>query len=136
MNPPPQRVHVILDPTFGQRLAQLPAHEPVWIVRSADNDPIVHELWQSRTTKSHLDGITLFNASDGSPEEAFLDILGSVDLHHGAHSADPPYALLEVTGCPLSEEIRAALDELGFAIIGKTENGFSAQRSSPPAKLL
>ncbi|MBE7158417.1 MAG: hypothetical protein INR62_08290 [Rhodospirillales bacterium] len=128
----PYRVHVIVDPASGRRLADLPADEPVWIVAGPINEPIVRQLWQQRLTKSHLDGITMFR-SHGSPEDAFLGELGTVDLHHGEYSAQPPYSLLEVVGCPPSEEVRSALTEFGFSIIASSPEGFSAQRPIPVA---
>jgi hypothetical protein len=41
----PYRVHVVVDPAFGQRLADLPAGEPVWVVASTINEPVVRQLW-------------------------------------------------------------------------------------------
>ncbi len=130
--PSPYRVHVVVDPAFGQRLADLPADEPVWIVASPTNNPVVRQLWQERPTKSHHDGITLFQPH-GSPDDAFLGQLGSVDLHHGEYSAQPPYSLVEVIGCPPSEEVCSALAELGFSVIDTSSEGFSAQRPTPVA---
>ena len=130
--PPPYRVHVVVDPAFGQRLADLPADEPVWVVASPINEPVIRQLWQQRPTKSHLDGITLFQ-SHGSPEDALLGNLGTIDLHHGEYSAQPPYSLLEVVGCQPSEEVRSALAELGFSITATSPQGFSAQRPIPVA---
>ena len=128
----PYRVHVVVDPAYGQRLADLPASEPVWIVASPNNEPVVRQLWEQRPAKSHLDGITM-SQSYGSPEDSFLGVLDSVDLHHGEHSATPPYSLLEVVGCPPSEEVRSALAELGFSITAASPGGFSAQRPIPVA---
>lgn len=124
----PRRVHVVVDPAFGQRLAALPADEPVWIVASPVNEPVARELWRQRSTKRHLDGITLF-PSYGAPEDSFLGVLDRVDLHHGEHSATPPYSLLEVVGCAPSEGVRAALAELGFDVGVGTPDGFSASRA-------
>ena len=126
----PHCVHVILDPDFDQRVTDLPTGEPVWIVASPTNEPAVRQLWQQRPPASHLDGITLFR-SHGSPEDAFLREIGTIDLHHGEDSAYPPYSLLEVVGCQPLEEIRSALAEFGFQIIDNSLEGFSAQRSIP-----
>ncbi len=128
----PYCVHVVVDPVFGQRLVDLPAGEPVWIVASPINEPVVRQLWRQRPTESHLDGITMFQPH-GSPEGAFLGELGSIDLHHGEYSARPPYSVLEVVGCPPSEEVRSALAELGFIITTTSPEGFSAKRPIPVA---
>ena len=129
----PYRVHLVVDPEFGERLSTLPADEPVWVVASPLNESAARQLWQQRPTKSHLDGVSVFDSYDGDREEAVLGTLDTIDLHHGEHSATPPYSLLEVIGCPASESIRAALAELGFSVVAATTEGFSAQRSIPVA---
>ena len=131
MNTPNQyRVHVVLDPAFGKRLAHLPANEPVWIIKTPDNEVEVRAAWKQQKPGNHLTGITLFDSCDGDPEAALLDVLGTVDLHHGEHSANPPYSILEVVGCPSSDPIRAALADVGFAVAVSTAGGFTAQRST------
>ena len=127
---PPYRVHMVVDPAFGERLSDMPVGEPVWILASPINEPVVRQLWRQRPSESHLDGITLFR-SIGSPEEAFLGQLGNVDLHHGVHSAWPPFSLLEVVGCLPSEEVRSALAEFGFSVSFISPEGFSARRTIP-----
>lgn len=124
----PYRVHLILDPELGQQLAVLPAREPVWIVENPPNDLVIHQLWKERPGLSDLEGITRFKSYDCSSESAFLDMLSTVDLHHGAYSTKTPYSLLEVVGCSPTEDVRAALEELGFCITASSPKGFTAER--------
>ncbi len=56
----PYRVRVVVDPTFGDRLASLPAHEPVWVIDSPATTPVAHRLWRERPAENHLTGITTF----------------------------------------------------------------------------
>ena len=127
----PYRVFVVVDRAFGHRLELLPPGEPVWVVDSNVNTPVAHRLWEARAEVSHLQGITTFRGScDSSPEEDFLGDLDTVDLHHGKYSAQPPYSILEVIGCPPSERIQVALGEIGFEIASTAPDGFVAVRRS------
>ena len=116
-----------MDPTFGERLASLPAHEPVWIIDSPANTPVAHRLWRERPAENHLTGITTFKSGGNcSPEEELLAQLGTIDLHHGEYSANPRYTVIEVTGCTPSDRIRGSLAERGFTVDSLSSNGFIA----------
>ena len=93
------------------------------------NPPVAHRLWKERTEDSHLTGITTFNDNESASRESVLvDKLDTIDLHHGPHSADPPYAQLEVFGARLCEEIRAELSRYGFNKFEDTPDGFCCAR--------
>jgi hypothetical protein len=125
----PYKVYVIVDRQFGERLNELERDVPVWIVESPDNKPVVKRLWQSRPHESHLNGITSFADSESSsPEELFLEELDMIDLHHGAHSADPPYTVLQVLGVPLTTRIKEELAKYGFHEFQNDVVGFVAKR--------
>jgi hypothetical protein len=62
----PYKVYVVVDRTFGERLAALPESVPVWIVDTPTNAPVAGRLWKERSQRSHLAGITTFKA-DSSP---------------------------------------------------------------------
>lgn len=126
---PPYRVRVVVDPAFGERLTDLPPHEPIWIIDSASNTPVAHRLWKERPAGDHLTGITTFkSSSEFTSEDELVAELDTIDLHHGHYSAQPPYSMLEVIGCPPSERIHAALAEFGFRIDSTTSDGFIAIR--------
>lgn len=69
----------------------------MWIVDTPSNKPVAQRLWKDRPNESHLTGITTFNDVEfSSPEELLIGELASIDLHHGAYSADPPYTVIDV----------------------------------------
>jgi len=108
---------VVVDPTFGERLASLPAGEPVWVIDSSINTSVAHRLCRERNDQNHLTGITTFKpAANASPEEEVIRMLGTIEDHHGEYSADPPYSILELIGCAVSERLRSALAEFRFHV--------------------
>ena len=56
--------------------------------------------------------------------------LGTIDLHHGSYSSDPPYSRLEVIGVPVSEKIKLAMAEYGFAEFRANSSSFEAIRQA------
>jgi hypothetical protein len=78
------RVYVVVDPEFGEKLAQLERGAPVWIVDSPTNKPVVQRFWNEHPNESHLTGITTFHNWDSlSPEDMLLRKLGRIKLRHG-----------------------------------------------------
>jgi hypothetical protein len=125
--PIPYRVRVIVDPAFGERLLSLPADAPIWIIASPSNTSVVQRLWRERPEVSHLMGVTTFAPNSGATsEDELISQLETIDLHHGHYSADPPYSILEVIGCPCSERVQSALREIGFAVDTIGPDGFTA----------
>jgi hypothetical protein len=78
--------------------------------------------------------VTTFKSEASSPENALLDELDTVDLHHGSYSADPPYTVLEVIGASVTESVRAELGKYGFNEFCSTATGFRAVRPVPLAE--
>lgn len=129
MSTAPYSVSVVLDRSFGSRLSDLLATGPVWIVDSPVNRAVAEKLWAQFPSRSHLEGATTFKAEEAdSPEEMLIGHLGTIDLHHGFYSADPPYTVLEIVGTPLTARIEAALSDLGFDSFAATSDGFRAVR--------
>ena len=126
----PPTVCVIVDRDYGERLASVPAGVAVWIVDSSANSPVAQRLWQARLA-GHVHDITTFQAASGSaPETDLIDALDTVDLHHGRFSANPPYSRLRVIGCRPTEAVCAAIAQLGFRVVGSSEQGFDAIRKA------
>jgi hypothetical protein len=124
------RVHVVVDPHYGERLRALPAGEPVWVVGSPDNRPVIEALWRKREGSSHRNGITSFSYDpNGTPEAWLIGELPAIDLHHGEYSHNPPYSVLNVIGVVWSEPIGEKLGQLGFAEHSLTAEGFVARRT-------
>jgi hypothetical protein len=106
---------------------------PVWVVGTPFNRAVAQRLWKERPQENHLTGITSFNDVESSfPEDLLLSELDTIDLHHGSHSADPPYTILEVFGTPLNDRINAELSQYGFKEFHTDAAGFCAVRPVPP----
>jgi hypothetical protein len=132
--PDAYRVFVVLDREFGGRIFALAETGPVWIVDTPLNRAAAQKIWAVDPNRSHLVGVTTFKAGDDSPpEDTLIDELDTIDLHHGAYSADPPYTVLEVIGAEMIEKVKAGLSELGFNEFEGTEQGFRAIRPLPSA---
>ena len=128
----PCKVNAVVDRSFGERLRELPAGTPVWIVSSPTNRASAQRLWKELPTENHLTGITTLTDSDtSSTEELLLSQLDMIDLQHGIHSANPPYTILEVIGTLITERIKSELAQFGFNEFQPLAKGFCAVRPLP-----
>lgn len=126
----PYKVRVVVDRTFGERLASLPAGEPVWVIDSPINTPVAHRLWRERNDENHLTGITTFKPGASlSSEDGAAALLGTIEDHHGEYSADPPYSILEIIGCADSQRLRSALAEFRFHVEASSGDDIVAVRT-------
>ena len=122
-------VHIVVDSNYGERIRELPLGEPVWIIESDINRPVILLLRQEQPGQCHLDGITSFCESTLiSPEDNLIGLLETIDLHHGEYSHDPPYSMLHVIGVKWSKRIERELEEYGFTLHAHTAEGFVAKR--------
>lgn len=131
MNDPkaPYSVAVVVDVAFAA-LDEIARHMPVWIVDSPYNRDLAVNYWREHAGQSHTEGVTTFKVSESaSPEDWCADVLSDVDLHHGEYSHAPPYSVVEVFGTPLSDRLRAAFAEWGFAEFEQRSSGFQATKS-------
>jgi hypothetical protein len=134
---PSNRVLVIFDPEYGNRLRDVWPGQPVWIALSPVNEPVIRALCAIHPEPDHLVGITVFSFHpEIAPEDRFLSQLGAIDLHHGPYSSRTPYTELEVIGCRLNASIRDELAQLGFAHFEEGTTGFAAKRSIEEAAIL
>ena len=125
-------VFVVVNPEFGARLSELVRMGPVWVLDTQMNRQAADSIWSEGRHHNHLDGITVFKSNKGGcPEECFLCVLDTIDLHHGVYSADPPYTVLEVVGTPSTERIRNELSQFGFTEFQSTSEGLRAIRPLP-----
>jgi hypothetical protein len=128
----PYKVAIVVDRSFGERLADLPINQPVWVVDSAVNAPEAERLIMLRSPPNHLTGITIFRpGTDSLPEGDLLIEFSTIDLHHGPYSAKPPYTVIEVFGTLPTAEIKSMLAEYGFSDFQPTADGFVAKREPP-----
>jgi hypothetical protein len=128
----PYRVIVVLDREYGKRLSELVARGPVWIIDTPTNRTVAQKIWAADVNRSYLDGVTTFKAeSESSLEDALISELGTIDLHHGVYSANPPYTVIEVIGASITDKLKGKISQFGFDQFEATPQGFRATR---PAK--
>lgn len=121
-------VAVILDTEFGSKLNLIPANYAIWICRSDANEPVADEIWNKSKERS----ITVFDIDEeDDAEEAFIDMLTGVALHHD-------WITIDVYGAELSEdmkrearvELEAAYDDkIPKLTFEQTTFGFRIKRS-------
>lgn len=117
------KVAVVLYEDFGMRLEVLASRCPVWIVNSPANDPAIQAIWQSGRELPEGSGVTSFRNSSGiAPQQKFLSMLGTIDLHHYEWTA------LEVYGVRCDAEVRDALEAFGTVTIEEMPEFFVARR--------
>jgi hypothetical protein len=133
---PTSRVLVVLDREYGDRLREVPLGQPVWIELSPTNEPVVRAIWATSDAPDHLTSISAWTFNPANTAEyLFLSELGTIEEHHGTYSTDNPCTEIDVVGCPLTNEIQTALQELGFAEFEKRHDGFVARRSAEEAEI-
>jgi len=126
------RVYVVVDREYGNRLPELAQSSPVWIVVTPVNRASAQRIWAANPNRSHLDGVTVFKFLEGSsPEDILINELDTIDLHHGTHSTNPPFTILEVIGSAISTRLKDELSNFGFDDFQETSQGFRAMRPLP-----
>lgn len=133
MQTPPHKVGIVVDPNFGDRVAELARVFHVWVVESRANTPVIQGVWKSGMADAAADplavGVTSFAAGEGeSPEETCARIAWNVDEHHNESSHDPPWSEIEVFGVKLTEALRDVFEELGATACIPTQEGFVCRR--------
>jgi hypothetical protein len=103
-------------------------------VGTPENLAIVQRIWDKLPEGSSYDiesGVTSFHETLGSgPLEWCLNVLRTIDQHHGEFSHDPPYSVLEVYGLFFSEPLRTSFCEHGFTSFEATPEGFIARKET------
>jgi hypothetical protein len=123
----PYAVAIVLDPSFGDRLAHIAARLDTWVVPSGLNRIAVEELWRAKSEGGHQ--LTLWSSEPSSDEaQRWSSILFDVENHHGEFAHDPPVSILEVFGAEPTSLARAALEEYGYVVVEPTQAGFRASR--------
>ena len=128
MSGKPHTVHIVVDSSFGDRLAELPGAESVWVVDSFRNRPAILRAWKQRQANTALAGITKFDPAGATAEEILLAQLDTIDLHHGELSADAPWNVAIVYGAKLTPTLTEAFNSMGFEAFAPTSDAFVARR--------
>ena len=120
---------MIVDPSFGGRIREIPAGEPIWIVDTACNRLAYEAVRKERTQENHLVGLTSFKVDPAAhPEDWLISELETIDLHHGELSHDTPWSLINVLGVKWTERIGEELARYGFSNHQETLEGFLATK--------
>ena len=78
------------DREYGDRLSFLASNGPVWIVDTPTNRAAAQKFWASQPHCDHLNGITTFKVPDDySPENALINELETIDMHHSIAQIRP-----------------------------------------------
>ena len=105
------KVLLIFDPHFGDKLRPLTSGSPIWIINSSENDAVAHDLWNDK-----VGNITTFRPAD------FTELLGTVDDHHAG------WKELEVIGETLTDSASKALLAYQPSSVVPTNAGFLVKR--------
>lgn len=125
-------VAIVVDTEFGDRLLTVAKVMPVWIVDTPVNRSAAARHWRDHPNQSHTKEVTTFKFNlAGSPSTWCSDILSTIDLHHGPHSHDPAYTVVDVYGAMPTADLRAAFAGFGFTDFSDRIEGFRAR--IPPA---
>jgi hypothetical protein len=114
------RVLLILDPIYGERLLNILSESPTWIISSPRNKPFISEYWKQHPASSHFTGVTSFEGGDSSLAEQFIDIFDTIIEHH------PSLSTLDVIGLTAMPEIASFLIQMGFSIADSSDAAFTA----------
>jgi len=125
------KVTLVLEPDFGDRLASLAAISHVWIIDTPANHTVASEYWAQNPKSEVETGIITFKSPENESRwESCLKMLDTIDLHHGEYSSNPPYSVFEVIGAPLTQALKSAIEGLGFRNFEPMIEGFRASRDS------
>jgi hypothetical protein len=123
-------VSIVVSRNFGQRLRDLSQRMHVWVCDTPPNRRVAESCWQLPVEDPLEQGVTTFKVADSdTPEAMLLEVLDTVDLHHGTYSHDPPWDSLLIIGCAPTPAVRKALAELGVDRLVEVEDGFECSRS-------
>ena len=124
----PHSVALVVDPLFGERLAELSSRVHVWIVDTPTNRAVAERIWREAGGVASLErGITTFKAdAQSSRADIAAAQLPSIDLHHGEYSHSPPWSVIEIYGTNPTPGLVIRLREFGLTEITHGSGFFMA----------
>jgi RimJ/RimL family protein N-acetyltransferase len=122
-------VCIIVDPEFGERLATVAPHFPVWIADTPTNRAAAERSWAGPSNETRGD-ITTFKVVQGHSGESWCaEILPTTAVHFGAYDDNPPsYDAVDVIGTHPSPGLVQLLATTGHTVIRDFPRGFRASR--------
>jgi hypothetical protein len=122
-------VAIVVDREFGDPLVDLSQKMHVWVCDSPTNKRSAEAVRVTSAGQSIELGVTTFRIADqDSPETMLLDVLDTVDLHHGSYSHNPPWSELHIYGTTATPGVQLALAKFGARVIDQSQNGFRCAR--------
>jgi hypothetical protein len=129
MNADAYKVALVVDKDFGEKLLELASRLHVWVCSTPQNRKLAAVFWAEQAAHSLECGLTTFKVDDGhSPEEMCVNIIGTIDLHHGEFSHNPAWSVLEVYGAQHTPKVEEAFKKYGAKRFEKTSGGFFCYR--------
>jgi hypothetical protein len=117
------RVILIVDRGFGDRLNDLPESTPVWVVDSDVNHPFIVSRWERANANPRFAGLTSFQDSPTlSSADLAVSMVVTIDEHHGAYSQKPPFSCFTVIGTNLDSSLVSSAEEIGFTLVSSTDS--------------
>jgi hypothetical protein len=123
-------VNIVVDPEFGDRLAEIAERGPVWIAATATNRAAAEHWWNAHSPPDEFEGVTTFLVVSGeAPEQWCEEVLPTVDMHFGAYDDNPPmYDAVDVWGAIPTSALVEHLATNGYPHITRMDGGFRASR--------
>ncbi len=128
MNTKPERVAIVLDPEFGDRLTDLAKNVHVWAIDSVKNKLAAEHYMDEIKIKcisNEEQKLTLTICHRSKLDSDFLDTL---EDHHGEYAQNPPWSEIEVIGLALDNQALKLLEGRGFHKFERTSEGFIARK--------
>jgi hypothetical protein len=131
MEPKPNKVVVVFDPQYGDRLVELAKCVHVWAVESPDNRRAAQSYIEGLKTRSLTPGEAKLSLTLSARKCLDSDFLETLQDHHGEYAQQIAWDELEVIGAALDFQTEKVLNEWGFHTFEQTPDGFLARRRSP-----
>ncbi|HVG93477.1 MAG TPA: hypothetical protein VND21_03455 [Planctomycetota bacterium] len=133
-------VFIVADPGCGEGVFPLARVGHVWLVESPVNELARtrfyrEAMWTGDVQNPMGSGISSYAAGAGaSAEDRVLNILETVDDHHGPYEPDGAWTQIVVMGATLTPALREAFEEIGATAFSVTPGGFQCHRPDPPGR--
>ena len=131
-----QKVYLVVDREFGERLVTLAQTGHVWAIASPANSPVIHTFWERSSGAPDDDpmgpGITSYlELEPGEAADRLCNrLVDEIDIHHGGTGAGQlTWSEIEVFGAPLTDALRSALEDIGGQTFVPTREGFVCRRT-------
>jgi hypothetical protein len=122
-------VGLVVDSEWGERVRELAARMPVWVVDTPANRAAVTALREEASDR--YASVTTFRSTAAeTPEQACIRILPTLDTHHNELAQTPPYSAVEIVGAQPTDILREAFEAFQLTVFDMSEHGFVVRRAS------